>query len=305
MLHTLSFLPLGLSLMLQLSSCQNSEQSAQGLAAEAKGQASELLADAQQDGILSSRALWSEQMPRVLDEISGIAFDPDGDFDMLYAIEDETGVLYSYSLTEKKVVSEFKFAGRGDYEDVATDGKYFYVLRSDGVIYSFDFDLQNSSEKEPRVTKGLLPKGEYESLAINPDNGRLYVMCKECKVDKKGGQHTGYEFSTNKGKVDKFLRIISIDLAGLRKIDKDIKKIIKPSAITYDREAKRWFMISSIDKALMIFDEDFKIKKIEKFARSAFEQPEGLAINYKSGELLISSERGDSSYGMLKSFTLK
>ncbi|TJZ53346.1 hypothetical protein FAZ15_18550 [Sphingobacterium olei] len=239
------------------------------------------------------------RMPAVLKEISGITFQPDKS-DIIYAIQDEQGTLFRYHLSKKEIVSTFDFAKPGDYEDVATDGKFFYVLKSNGDLYTFPFDYEN---KDIRVKefKGLLPKGEYESLAINPLDKTLYVLCKECKADKKTNQLSGHVLNMDEQGNLEIYRQFTIDLKAISNLDSKIGRSIKPSAMTKKNSTNEWYIISSIDRILLVMDDEFKPKEVIRFSRKDFEQPEGIAFD-SNDNLFISSEAGNLDGGKIYQF---
>lgn len=241
-------------------------------------------------------------MPKELEEISGITFDPNKPA-VAYAIQDEDGILYSYDLQKKQVIATFGFGKGGDYEDVATDGKFFYVLRSDGRLYSFPFNLTRA-QGAVQEFKGLLPKGEYESLAINPLTGSVYVLCKSCPADKKGDALTGYMLRADEqGRLQADSRF-SIEMSAVSQLDPSIKKIIKPSAMTRRASSNEWYILSSIDRLLLLTDDEFKPKKVIRFSRKDFEQPEGIAFDQQE-RLFIGSEAGKQDFGMIYQFNLR
>ena len=234
-----------------------------------------------------------------LDEISGIAFHPEN-ANLIYAIQDEEGKLFTYDLMQSKIVDEFSFGKNGDYEDIATDGKYFYILKSNGDIHYFPVN-HNKNKANVEIVKNVLPKGEYESLALNPLDQSLLVLCKDCKVDKSNGRVTGYKFSLQQNKLSTTFTTFTLDIDSLRKWDENISKTIKPSAMTFNAVKKEWYIISSIDKILIVTNDAFQPTNILTFTRNQFEQPEGLAIN-NSGDLFISSEIGDSNAAAIYQF---
>lgn len=136
-------------------------------------------------------------MPEQLAEISGIAF-VKGDEHTLYAVQDEEGLLFGYDLLQKQIASTASFAQKGDYEELATDGQFFYVLKSNGHIYSFSVG-HTSAAGEVIVNKDLVPKGEYESMAFDPASGNLFLLCKACKMDKQGEEVSGYILKIGQG----------------------------------------------------------------------------------------------------------
>lgn len=241
----------------------------------------------------------SFQMPEVLREISGITFLPDH-ANVLYAIQDEDGILFSYDISTMKLLDGFEFAKPGDYEDLATDGRFFYVLKSNGDVYSFPV-AHKQDITAVKVFKGLLPKGEYESLAFNASDGKLYALCKDCQIDKKSNGLSGYTISADpEGHLHREGKF-SLDLTVLQALEPKIKKRIKPSAMTKNRSRDEWYIISSIDKVLIVTDKAFVPKKIVPFSRKDFEQPEGIAFD-KEDNLFISSEAGNLPAGMIFQF---
>lgn len=240
-------------------------------------------------------------MPEELEEISGIAF-VKGKENTLYAIQDEDGLLFGYDLLKKQIILMASFASTGDYEELATDDQYFYVLKSNGHIYSFSVEHTSASGKVI-VNKDLLPKGEYESMAFDPSSGSLFLLCKSCKVDKKGDTVSGYVLKIDGGGRLSNNGEFSLDRSAISTIDGRIKKTFKPSAMARRESTGEWYILSSIDQALVITDDAFKPKEVIHLPRKAFEQPEGIAFD-KDDNLYVSSEAGRQTHGMIYKFNL-
>lgn len=240
-------------------------------------------------------------MPSALEEISGIAF-VDGRANTLYAVQDEEGVLFEYNLAKEQVALTVPFAKKGDYEEVATDGEYFYVLKSNGNIYSFPVG-HTSKPGEVTVNEGLVPKAEYEAMAFDPSSRHLFLLCKVCKEDKKGGTVSGYILGIGNGgrlsREDEF----NLQISALSVLDKRIKKKFKPSAMARRISSNEWYILSSVDQALVITDESFNPKEVVPLDRKDFEQPEGVAFD-EDDNLYISSEAGGKKHGMIYRFNL-
>ncbi|MCR6719599.1 MAG: hypothetical protein NVV59_04740 [Chitinophagaceae bacterium] len=123
-------------------------------------------------------------MPNILLEISGITF-KDDNRDSLYAQQDELGSIFILKTGEKKY-RESHVTKEGDFEDIAEMDEHFFLLRSDGRLYSVP-----AEELNYRVTptvkewQDFLPKGEYEGMFALKETRELYVLCKDCPVDKK------------------------------------------------------------------------------------------------------------------------
>lgn len=226
----------------------------------------------------------------VLHEVSGITFS-ENETDRLYAVEDETGTLYRFQLHSKDL-GEIKFAKKGDYEGLAVSRGRVIVMRSDGKLYSFkepgEFTGSLAGVDE---WKGLVPKAEYESLAALPD-GSVFLLCKECDVDKKTGRTSGYKLLLDdSGRMSKVAEF-SIDH---KQIDHFVSldgKDFRPSALSRNPLTGEWYILSSVNKMLVITDEQFQVREAYPLDPKIYNQPEGLTFD-DSGNLYVSNEGGD------------
>ncbi|WP_431214460.1 hypothetical protein ACQ86N_06440 [Puia sp. P3] len=192
-------------------------------------------------------------MGEVLHEISGIVF-LKGNPDTMYAIEDEAGKLFHFHLGDRSF-PYWKFGKHGDYEDVAIlDDKEFVVLRSDGSLFC------------PSQRTGREGGGRDEGLrAYTPDRrirravcgrgGRLIALCKNCPDDDQREEVTAYVLQYNARRelavTDHFL--IEAKASKLR--SSDHKKVkFHPSALARHPLTKEWFILSSVNKALLVLD---------------------------------------------------
>lgn len=243
---------------------------------------------------LSDRVTYA--LPPILDEISGLTF-VGGNADVVYTIQDESGIVYVYDLKNRRMDHEIPFAGKGDFEDIANDGKQLYVLKSNGAVYSLPIDKKHRANAT-KVYEGLLPKGEYESLAYNSMLNELYVLCKSCKVDQKKGQATGYRLTVNTDGTLTYRNEFIVDLSQATTVDEKQRRKFSPSAMTWRASTNEWYIISSVDKLMLITDADFNPKEVVRFSRKDYEQPEGLAFD-GADNLYISSEAGDTGQGVI------
>lgn len=237
-------------------------------------------------------------LPAELLEISGIAFLA-GQDDDIYAIQDEQGLLYKFNQPTQKVTFN-PFGKDGDYEDISISNTHIFILKSNGSIYSFPItekdDIKNIVEQ-----KNLLPKGEYEGLFVDRESNQAYVLCKECKVDRKQPQTSGYIFSIDKNGQLQPKGEFAIQLDELKKFNDSIKKTFKPSALAKKADSKEWYILSSVDKALVITDENFHVKSLTSLDPKIFPQPEGINFDSKFN-LYISSEAGNQDKGIIYKF---
>jgi uncharacterized protein YjiK len=214
-------------------------------------------------------------LPEVLHEISGLCF-LNSDKDTLYAVEDETGRLFYFHLGDGRYRS-WKFGKRGDYEDVTLlNHNEFAVLRSDGSLFVFPSVMVGSADnKGVKVHEKILPKGEYEGLY--GDGEKLIALCKSCVVDKQRDEVSGYELQYDAKHV---LRVTDHFL---------VKRKIHPSCLARHPVTKEWYIISSVNKVLLVLDEQWKVKGQYDLNPTLFKQPEGLAFDGK-GNMYISNE---------------
>ncbi len=235
-------------------------------------------------------------LPKKLNEISGITFLP-ADSQILYAIQDESGIVYSYNLTDEKIASEYVFADAGDYEEITTDGRFFFVLRSDGAIYSFPVDLQ-AAKTEVQIFEGQLGKGEYESMSYDSESKALYVLCKTCSLDKGNPAVSGYIVNVDASGKLSLKENFQINLDAVAALDGKSVKSLKPSSISKRSSSNEWYVLSSIDKLLLITDDTFQPKKVIRFEKKQFEQPEGITFD-KENRMFISSEKNKAKNALL------
>lgn len=234
-------------------------------------------------------------MPAVLDEISGITY-LSAFPHTIFAVQDEEGILFTFDLKKGEVTGEFQFAGRGDYEGVASDGTHFFVLKSNGDIFSFPIGSTDKSTVKKHAA--LLPNAEYESMAYDTQTKRLYVLCKSCKDDKKAKTTTGYVLNLAPDGVLSVEKTFVIDIGEIKQLDRTMGRSFKASAMAKHPTKEEWYIISSVDRALIVTNEDFLVQQVIRFERDTFEQPEGLTFDEQLN-LYISSEAGNNPEGKI------
>lgn len=239
------------------------------------------------------------RMPSALSEISGITF-KQGNADTIFAQQDEEGALFYFHLGDI-APGRVKFASRGDYEDIAFYKDHFILLRSDGSLFSFPAAGINTSKEPATEQAGLLPAGEYESLYADETANNIYVLCKNCSADKKAETVTGYTLQMDaEGKpvlVNSFLidtKLVAA-LAGEKKIN------LRPSALAKNPLTGEWYILSSVNKLLVIADAQWDAQQVFRLSPVAFTQPEGMAFD-KEGNLFIANEKGGGSNGTILKF---
>lgn len=233
-------------------------------------------------------------MPESLMEISGICFYK-GRNDTVYAIQDENGKLFRLAWKESKQYHAH-YGSTGDYEDVTILKNKVVVLKSNGHFYVFDFaDATEPEVDSVQIWKHLLPEGEYESIYGNDSTGKVYVLCKNCEGDNIKKSSTGYIFDL-RGDSLVAAGSFQVDVTHIASIAGKVKRGFRPSGLAQNPITGEWFIISAVNKLLVITDANWKVKEAYPLNGNTFNQPEGIAFD-KAGNLYISNEGSDLSSG--------
>jgi len=232
-----------------------------------------------------------------LREISGITFLHDNS-DTMYAIEDEDGKLFYFHLGDNKFQYQ-KFGKHGDYEDVTImDKRNFVVLRSDGSLFVFPPGLvKDGNRNNVAVYENILPQGEYEGL-YGDDDGSLLALCKNCKVDDQRDQVSVYRFRTDQHGRLAITEHFQVDLSGINRADEKRKSKFHPSCLARHPITREWYMISSVNKVLLVLDDKWRLKSTYPLDPGLFKQPEGLTFD-RQGNMYISNEGGQGNANVL------
>jgi hypothetical protein len=235
-------------------------------------------------------------MPESLTEISGIAFN-NGINDTIYAIQDEEGKLFKMATGVKKQINS-RFGKNGDYEDVTILNGEVIVLKSSGQLISFP--LAESSNQEIGEVKqwgNLLPKGEFESLYGDEKTGVVYTLCKACPGDRPKESISGFHFKPGDTHVSRF----AVNVVEIKNLAGKMKTGFKPSGFAMHPLTGEWYIISSVNKLLVITDHNWDVTAVTALDARSFSQPEGIAFD-KQGNLYISNEGTDMSAGNILKF---
>jgi len=76
---------------------------------------------------------------------------------------------------------------------------------------------------------------------------------------------------------------------------------LKPSALAKHPLTHQWYILSSVNKMLLITDDQWKPIDIYPLSAALFTQPEGIAFD-KAGNLYISNEKGSGASGTILKF---
>ena len=236
-------------------------------------------------------------MPAILHEISGIAF-LNGNSDTLYAEQDEEGKIFYLRPGDKKA-AHTKFGKNGDYEDIAICNNYIIMLRSDGTLYTFSFSEVGKPEAgNVKEFQNLIPNGEYEGLYADNATNHLFVLCKNCNRVDASKSGVGYVLQLAADGTVTAASDFRFNVKDIEKLAGDKKIIFHPSALALNPAINEWYILSSVNKLLIIADKNWNIKQVYHLDPSKYIQPEGIAFD-KDANLYISNEGGETQSGIV------
>lgn len=241
-------------------------------------------------------------LPPVLNEISGITFLNKNE---VACVQDESGVVYVFDLTEGKVTHEYKTGLIGDYEGIALVGTTIYMLRSDGVLTEYpDFTSPNLKIKEYILN---LPSPNNEGLCYDMQHHRLLIAAKVKPGKDKAEKDIRHIYSFDlKSKIPTNYPILKLDLKELEKAavknnipiptktNKNKGTVLKdfnfrPSEIAVHPINRFIYVLAANDKLLLVMDDKGKVQNIMALDPHLFNKAEGLAF-LPDGTMLISNE---------------
>lgn len=221
------------------------------------------------------------KLPGELEEISGISYYAKDN--SLFAESDEKGCLYKIFLNKPGDIRKWKFSHKDDYEDVVLHDSIFYILNSNGDIITIRFI--NDSFTMQRYNFPEKGSFEFESLYYDDKLQKLVLLCKDCDIDKKISVST-YTFDPRQLI---FGQGFTIDTRKILDDESPISTPFKPSAASINPVTNELYMLSSINKMLVVASRSGEIKRIYHLNPSLFGHPEGITFN-SAGGLFISNE---------------
>ncbi|MCF2443588.1 SdiA-regulated domain-containing protein [Dyadobacter sp. CY345] len=237
-------------------------------------------------------------MPESLKEISGIAFNK-GKGNVVYTVQDEEGKVFRLNWQNQKH-NQTKFSGKGDYEDITLVREQVVILESNGSLFTFPVsEAQFVETGKSMEWKNLLPKGEYESIFGDEATGKIYVLCKACSVDNPEKKVSGYILSV--GNTIEKTGNVSLNVDEIKALGVKVKRGFQPSALAKNPVSGDWYILSSLNKTLIVVDKNWKSKLAYPLSSNNFNQPEGIAFD-QSGNLYISNEGDDMKDGNILKF---
>lgn len=222
-----------------------------------------------------------------IDEISGIVYYAKDS--SIFAVDDEEGVLYKIYIRKRVQVKKWKFSTPADYEDIVLFNRTFYALQSNGNLKSFKFFSKDSLLLQD-CTVPLSGNNEFEAAYYDSNSGKIVLLCKDCEEDgQKNISAYAFDPADHTFSDKPFFVINTSDIADELGIDK-LK--FRASAAAIHPLTKDLYIISAVNKAIVITSNLGKVKDAYELDPRLFKQPEGLTFT-PSGDLIISNESAD------------
>jgi hypothetical protein len=230
-------------------------------------------------------------LPADLNEISGITFNK-GKTDRIYAESDGMGKVFYFKL------------GNGDFEDIAISNNQVVMLQSKGVLYTIPLsEIGKPQTNNSHKNKDILPEGEYEGMYAT-DAGEVYVLCKHCTIDKTSKKSSGFIFQLAADGSVKQTGDFTVNVKHIEELLGVDKISFHPSAITRNPVSNDWYILSSVNKVLVVADAKWKIRHAYKLDQNLFTQPEGITFDDQNN-MYISNEGHAPQPGNILKFVYK
>lgn len=234
-------------------------------------------------------------LDRELEEISGLTFNREEQ--LLYTINDEKGRVYKIHPESGKIVDDYKFGKKGDYEGIEILNDQVLVTNSEGNIFI-------SSEEHPQSIVQRTPLtmlNDVEGLGYDPQLGMLLLACKGEPWLPIEGDKAIYAYNQELHRMDSTV-YLDIKISELQNcvdtlyeddaMREGLKRRLRefaPSAVAIKPGTGDIFVTTAHGSILAVFDKNKKIRDIVKFNEILCPQPEGLCFD-DNGDLYVSTE---------------
>lgn len=232
-------------------------------------------------------------LPQELDEISGIAYYAKDT--SVFAIVDEDGTLYKISLRDPKSIRKWTFDKKRDFEDLVLIDSTFYVLIANGDVATIKFEGEKIHTSKVKFSDQIATANEFEILYQDNDSLTLNLICKSCEGEDK--KSVGRFALTYKDSLPRYKPIPSLDM-GVAGERLGVNKHLRPSAAAINPINGDLYVVSSIQKLLVIYDTRGLFKALYKLNPAIYKQPEGITFT-PQGDLIISNEFAEDGFGNL------
>lgn len=227
-----------------------------------------------------------------LDEISGLYFNAKDS--TIITLNDEEGKLYTVDLNGKIKGKAFKFARKSDFEDLTTDGRYWYAIKSNGEVTRVADAFTDSST----TREFAFPQQgwEFETIFFDAAKQRLVTLSK-IPPSLQENRIPAFILDTLTATFNVEL-FYGPDTNAIRQLADKKKVEFKPTAAAIHPVTGELYILSARDKMLVIM-KDGNTTGAHKLDKDMFRQPEGLCF-MPDGTMLISNEAQESTANILR-----
>lgn len=213
-------------------------------------------------------------LPSILNEVSGITFVANGS---LAAVQDEQGVIYFIDPQNGQLMDQVAFGKAGDYEGLALNESFYFVLESNGTLSVVDRLVGATKRFKFKGSKGF----DFEGLCLSPSGDRLWVGCKTHK----------------KKKMNSSILVYGFDLRTMTYEPDPILEVRKPKEFGDFRISELCFrtphelyILSGNPAGLAIYALETNQCTFQELNPTLLKQPEGMSFD-EMGQLWISNEK--------------
>ncbi len=252
-----------------------------------------------------------------LREISGLTTTPKPD--ILAAIQDEKGQLFFINKKTGKVTPSVIFADDGDFEGIECVGDTVWIAKSKGRLYKL-WNLEKTPFDIATFKIASLKGANIEGLGYDAKNHRLLLAQKGEKTDVVTTRSIlAFDLINQTPSVSKVFDVGLADFKAFltnkkaKRYQSLVEDYVKnplaqgvdfgPSGVAIHPISGNMYVISSINKLLLVLSPTGKILEMVKLDKTRFLQPEGICFD-PDGTLYISSEAKDDPKGKLFSFKM-
>ncbi len=222
-------------------------------------------------------------LPGRLDEVSGLAFTPDG---RLFAHDDERGRVHQIDPVSGEVGMRFDLGSevvRDDFEGIAIAGERFFLVSSTGRLYEFREGADRESVPFRVTDTGVGRMCEVEGLEHDAENDALLIACKITLPDR--------------GEIVVHRLPLAPDAEALSPI-RIPKSALNALGLAPDFDASAvavtptgsWLLLSGRHDAIIEVDRSGAVVAAVELRKGRHPQSEGIAIG-PDGTLYISDEK--------------
>lgn len=226
------------------------------------------------------------ELPKELDEISGLAVDAKG---RLFAHGDERAIVYQLDPATHRVVKRFAFgrpALHGDFEGITFAGDRLILTTSDGVLYLGREGRDGETVPYTVQATGVGRLCEVEGLAYESRDRLLLLACKQPRIESLRDRVAILGWSLErralaaKPILDLPLSWVTRRLGG---------STFHPSDLCRDSATGHYLVVAARERAIAELAPGGGVVHVSRLRSAFHRQPEGLAFA-ADGALLVADE---------------